>query len=763
VRRFKVIGKPHSRLDGPDTVTGHAAYTVDVVLPSMLHAKLFRSSVPHAKIKRLDASRACALTGVAAVLTAGDVPRRRFGFTVQDEEICAGEKVRYVGDVIAAVAAVDEETAEHAIDLIDCDYEELPAAFSPDEALKENAPLVHDKLSSYRLNSALARDWHPVPGTNIAHQTVFTKGDIDRGFAEADEIFDDTFCSQQVQHCSLEPHAVVAHWDGNRLTVWTSTQKVFLVRSGLADLFDLAEGQIRVIGTKVGAGFGGKNSMRLEPYATALALKTGNPVRLVNSRAEEFAAAGSVPATVRVRTGVKRDGTITARAMDFTWDTGAYAEGLPGSNRALKDGVGPYKIPDIRVTSTLVYTNKLRGCPFRGLGIPEAVWAVESQMDIIAAKLGIDPVDLRLKNCLDQGDETPAGDRANHIALRDCLLKVSAELKRWKKHAPSNHGFGVALLHKSPTTSAASSNARVRIDAAGRVELFIGATDVGGGTGTSLGQIAAEELSIPLNEVNVVIADTELTPFDHGTYSSRVTPYVGAAVKLAATDARRQLLKAAAGLWNLSPDFPRLVDKKVTAKGRRSMTFAEVIGKSQITEIVGLGSIESKRLWAGDSSGDGKGFTAPGWPFGAQAVEVEVDQETGVVKLIRVASAHDVGQAINPMALTSQIQGGIMMGLGYSLWEGLLFEDGTITNGSFADYKIATARDIPAAIPIIVEKNYAAEPYGAKGVGEMAVFGIAPALANAVAKAAGVRIKDLPMSAEKLLAQIKQSRRSEIP
>ncbi len=759
MKDFKVIGKPYPRLDGPETVTGRAAYTVDVVLPSMLHGKLFRSSVPHAKIQRLDVSRAGGLAGVMAVLTAADVPRKRFGFTVQDEEILASNKVRYVGDVIAAVAALDEETAEQAIGLIDCEYEELPAAFGIDDALKENAPLIHEDLASYRLNSSLARDWHPVAGTNIAHQAIYSKGNIDIGFAEADEVFDDTFRSQQVQHCSLEPHAVVAHWDKNLLTVWTSTQKVFLVRSGLAALFDLAESQIRVIGAKVGAGFGGKNSMRLEPCAAALALKTGRPVRLVNSRAEEFAAAaGSVPATVRVRTGVKRDGTITARAMDFTWDTGAYAEGLPGSNRALKDGVGPYKIPHIRVTSTLVYTNKLRGCPFRGLGIPEAVWAVESQMDIISEKLGIDPVDIRLKNCLDQGDETPAGDRANHIALRDCLLKVAAELRRWKKRAPSNHGFGVALLHKSPTTSAASSNARVRIGADGKVQLAIGATDVGGGTGTSLGQIAAEELGVSLNEIHVVIADTELTPFDHGTYSSRVTPYVGAAVKRAATDARRQLLQAAARLWNRSPESLRFADNKVTAKGGRSLTFAEIIEKSHITEIIGLGSIESKRLWAGDPSGNRKGFTAPGWPFGAQAVEVEVDRETGVVTLIRVASAHDVGRAINPMALTSQIQGGIMMGVGYALWEGLLVEGGNITNGSFADYKIATARDIPDAIPIIVEKNYAAEPYGAKGVGEMAVFGIAPALANAVARTVGVRIKELPMSAEKLLEQLKRSR-----
>ena len=377
----------------------------------------------------------------------------------------------------------------------------------------------------------------------------------------------------------------MAEWNGERLTLWTSTQKVFLVRSGLADLFDLPEDKIRVIGSKVGAGFGGKNAMRLEPYAAALALKTGKPVRLVNSRAEEFfAAAGSVPATVRVKTGVKKDGTITARAMEFTWDTGAYAEGLAGSNRALKDGVGPYKIPNIRVSSTLVYTNKLRGCPFRGLGIPEAVWAGESQMDMIAQKLGIDPVELRLKNCLDTGDETPAGDRANHIALRDCLLKVSAELERWKKRAPPDHGFGVALLHKSPTTSASSSNARVRIAADGQVELFIGATDVGGGTGTSLGQIVAEELNVSLGAVRVVIADTELTPFDHGTYSSRVTPYVGAAVKLAAIDAAGR-----------SPRKPRNFGMC------RSKEFALPKAKSAPT---GNGRSHGPRFWRKPNSGD---------------------------------------------------------------------------------------------------------------------------------------------------------------
>jgi CO/xanthine dehydrogenase Mo-binding subunit len=759
VSNFRIIGTPQPRLDGPETVSGTAKYTVDMVLPGMLHVKLLRSPLAHASIRRVDASRARGLAGVAAVLTADDAPRKRFGFSLQDEQIFASDKVRYIGDVIAAVAADTEAIAEQAVGLIDCDLEELPAALTPDEALRENAPLVHEQLHAYRMNSVLARDWHPIAGTNIAHQALFTKGDIDKGFADADEIFDDTFRAQQVQHCSLEPHAIVADWNGERLTVWTSTQKVFLVRSGLADLFDLAEAKIRVIGTKIGAGFGGKNAMRLEPYAAALALKTGQPVRLVNSRAEEFAAAaGSVPATVRVRTGVKRDGTITARAMDFTWDTGAYAEGLPGSNRALKDGVGPYRIANIRVTSTLVYTNKLRGCPFRGLGIPEAVWAGESQMDIIAEQLGIDPVELRLKNCLDTGDETPVGDRAHHIALRECLVKVAAELKRWQKRAPANHGFGIALLHKSPTTSASSSNARVRIGAHGEVELQIGATDVGGGTGTSLGQIVAEELNITLSDIKVVIADTERTPFDHGTYSSRVTPYVGAAVKLAAADARRQLLEAAEQILKLPLSDLRLSGKKVIAKRRASITFATLAELSAAGEIIGIGASESQRLWAGDASAAAKSQAASGWPFGAQAVEVAIDRETGAIKLVRVVSAHDVGQALNPMAVAGQIQGGIMMGFGYALTEELRFDHGKITNGSFADYKIPSMRDIPSATPIIVEKEYASEPYGAKGVGEMSVFGIAPAVANALARATGVRLKELPMSAEKLLEQLKQAK-----
>jgi CO/xanthine dehydrogenase Mo-binding subunit len=296
----------------------------------------------------------------------------------------------------------------------------------------------------------------------------------------------------------------------------------------------------------------------------------------------------------------------------------------------------------------------------------------------------------------------------------------------------------------------------VRVDAGGNVALFIGATDVGGGTGTSLGQIAAEELDLPLSKIRVVIADTELTPFDHGTYSSRVTPYVGAAVKLAAADARRQIMEMAAQIWQVRAQEVGCAGGKVKVKGHRPLTLAALLTEARAEAIIGVGASRSQPLWAADPSKQQKDSRAPGWPFGAQAVEVAVDRETGVIKLIRVVSAHDVGKAINPLAVTSQIQGGIMMGLGYALSEGLTFDGGKITNASFADYKIATARDIPVATPVIVEKDYTSEPYGAKGIGEMAVFGIAPAIANAVARLTGVRIKDLPMSAEKLLAELKQ-------
>lgn len=758
MKHHRVVGKSVTRLDGPERVSGTARYTADILLPSMLHARLFRSPIPHGRIRRLDVSRARRFRGVAAVLTADDLSNKKFGLSLRDEEIFASKKVRYIGDVIAAVAAEDEKTAEAALDLIECDYEELPAVLNTDDALLENAPLVHEEMVSYELNPIMTSHWKPVPGTNIVHQTVHTRGDVERGFAESDYVFEDTFRSHRVQHCSLEPHAVLARVDGDRVTVWSSTQNVFQVRAELAHLFDLPENNIRVIGTHVGGGFGGKNVvLRVEHHALALALATQRPVRLVLPRKEVFdATPGSVPASIRVKTGVNKDGTIIARAVDFIWDTGAYAEGIPTSNRALKDGIGPYRIPHIRMTSSLVYTNKVFGCPYRGLGIAEAVWANESQMDLIADRLRMDPVELRLKNCLDEGDETPAGDRAVHIALEECIREVSAAIG-WKKKSKSpNRGIGFALLHKSPPTPAASSFAHVRINGGGVIELSVGASDVGGGTSTSLAQIAAEELGVTPSDINVVLADTGLTPFDHGTFSSRVTSYVGAAVRLAAADAKKQLLSAASRLWSVPEEELRLMHSKVLWKNRKTISFEELLRESFAGKtLLGVGEVQGKRSWAGDSETD---MTAAGWPFGAQAIEAEVDEETGKVKVLRVASAHDIGKAINPRMVSGQIEGGVVMGLGYALCEELEFDGGKVTNPTFADYKIPTTCDVPKVMPIIVEKPYSSEPFGAKGVGEVSLFGIAPALANAIADAIGIRIKELPITPEKILGSLKQKR-----
>jgi CO/xanthine dehydrogenase Mo-binding subunit len=754
----KTVGKSVPRLDGPETVSGSALYTADYILPSCLHAKLFRSSVAHGKIRRLDVSRAENLKGVVSVVTAADLRGKRFGSAIRDEEVFAGTKVRFLGDAIAAVAAENEVTAEEALDLIECEYDELPAMVTTDEALRENAPLIHESCERYELNPIMARKWSPVPGTNIAHQTSFSRGNVDHGFADADEIFEDTFTTSQVQHCAIEPHATLARMETGRLTVWTTTQNVFQVRAELSHLFDLPEANIRVIGAKVGGGFGGKNvSLRIEPHVVALALKTGRPVKLILDRTEEFnSTAGSVPASIKVKTGVKKDGRITAKTVDFIWDTGAYAEGLSASNRALKDGIGPYRIANVRVTSTLVYTNKVRGCPFRGMGIAEAVWAGESQMDMIADRLGLDPVTLRSQNCLQTGDETPAGDRATNIALQECLEKVSAAVDWPRKSTAANRGIGFSLLLKSPTTSLTRSNANVRINRDGGIELLIGVSDVGGGAGTSLAQIAAEVLNIPVQKVKVSIADTDLTPFDHGTFSSRVIAYVGIAVKLAAEDAKRQILAAVAKSWSVPADALQTANGKVMINAKRTIGFDEIVDSLAPNGVIlGQGAIEGKRHWAGDPDSEDGSLSDPGWPFGAQAVEVEVDRQTGVIKILRVVSAHDVGRAINPRAVEGQIEGGVIMGIGFALQEGFIFEEGRLANANFADYKIPTSRDIPKVLPIIVEKPYASEPFGAKGVGEVSLFGIAPAIANAVANATGVRIKDLPMTPEKILDQLK--------
>jgi carbon-monoxide dehydrogenase large subunit len=480
------------------------------------------------------------------------------------------------------------------------------------------------------------------------------------------------------------------------------------------------------------------------------------------NRAEEFtAAAGSTPAVVKIKTGVKKDGALIARDVHFIWDTGAYAEGIPPSNRAIKDGIGPYRIPNVRVTSTLVYTNKIRGTQLRGLGVPEGAWAIESQMDMIAERLGLDPFDFRMKNVLDEGDTNSIGDVVHSIGLKECLRKA-AESIGWGKAKEKNVGRGLAVIAKSPTTHSSISGAYVQFNEDGSAQVLVGASEVGQGMEVVLSQIAAEELGLPIELVVITSADTAVTPYDRGTFSSRVTFYTGLAVKKAAEDAKRQLLEMASKITEI-PVGDLIVENQCIVSGKHpelSLSFREVMERAHMKEKPILG-----RGWSG-GKGDypqlphkaqGSDYT-PGWKYGAQAVEVEVDEETGIIRVRKIVSAHDVGKSLNPLTLKGQIVGGVVMGLGYSLHERLQFEEGKVINPSFMDYKIPSSQEIPEIVPICVEVPLPEGPFGAKGIGELAIVGIAPAVGNAIYDAVGVRIKELPLNPERVLSEIEEQR-----
>jgi CO/xanthine dehydrogenase Mo-binding subunit len=755
---YRVIGTPVERVDGPEMLSGQALYGPDVRLPGMLRGKILRSPIPHGKILRVAIEKAKNLPGVKAVISAKDVPHKRYGYAIEDEHIFAIDKVRYVGEPIAAVAAVDEETAEQALSLIEVEYDELPAVFDAEEAVRDGAPLVHEELGKYSARSVYLASFSPVPGTNIIHHASHQRGDVEAALRRADYVFEDTFRPSQIHHSYMEPHATLVSVHGGTITVWTCSQEVFQLRTVMADLFGVPESKMRVICTKVGGGFGGKIEPRLEPITTALSLKSGKPVKIVMTRTEEFtAAAGSTPALVTLKTGVMKDGRLVARDVDFLWNTGAHAEGLAPSNRAMKDGIGPYRIHDIRVTSTLVYTNRIRGTQLRGLGVPEGAWAIESQMDMIAERLGIDPLELRLKNILQEGDINSIGDAVRSIGLKECLEKVAREIG-WGKPKEKNVGRGLAVIAKSPTTHSSISSAYVQLNEDGSAQLLVGASEIGQGMCVVLSQIAAEVLGLPVEAVGITSADTGATPYDRGTFSSRVTFYTGMAVKKAAEDAKNQVLEMASKMTEVPENDLALENQWIVSAKHPQISLAlkEVLERAHNREkpILGKGSYGGKGDYpALPHKAQGKEYV-PGWKYAAQAVEIEVDQETGMIKVRKIASAHDVGKSLNPISVRGQIVGGVVMGLGYALHERLQFEEGRVINATFMDYKIPCSQQIPEIVSIAVEVPLPEGPFGAKGIGELAVVGVAPAIGNAIYDAVKVRIKELPLFPERVLMAI---------
>lgn len=748
--KYSVVGKAVPRVDGLAKVTGEAIYGADLQLPGMLYGKILRSPLPHARLLGIDTSRAEQLPGVRGVITARDIPPYRFGGVIRDEEVFAREKVRYVGERVAAVAAESPEIAEEALRWIRVEYQELPAVLDPLEAMRPEAPILHEDLASYEPGESFSL---PLPPTrersNICYHHDQAVGDLEQGFAESDRIFEDTFTTPIVHQGYLEPHAAVACFDAaGRLTVWETTQGSFFLRGELAALLKMPLNKIKVIPTVIGGGFGGKLGLLITPACVFLARKTGRPVQLAISREEELAAANPRhPSIIQIKTGVKRDGTLMARQVKVIYDTGAYADIGPvvamGSSSASR---GPYRIPHARLEGYCVYTNKLSCGAYRAPGYPQTTFAFESQMDIIAQALQIDPLELRLKNGLREGDLSFVGRRLDASSFQEVLQKAAQEIGWDKPLEGKNRGRGLACGQWVVASN--NCNALVRLNEDGTIGVSTGCVDLTG-TNTAMAQIVAEELGVSLEEITIVTGDTDTAPYAPSSGGSWTTYNMGNAARLAAEDARQQLLELASKTLDLPAEELELKDGRVSSRRspQQGMTLAELARASQRSR---------NRLILGRGSSAG---LPPVLVFIAQAAEVEVDPETGEVTLRKMAAAQDVGRAINPQIVEGQIQGGVSQGVGFALSEELRFEQGAVINPSLATYRMPTALDLPAIQPVLIEQPSEKGPYGAKGVGEPPQIPTAAAVANAISAATGIRVKDLPLTPERILQALRSKER----
>lgn len=754
-KRAGLIGTNAIRLDATEKVTGKGLYGGDQQIQGMLYARVFRSTVPHALIRRLDVSRARALPGVRAVITAADIPDVRYGGAVEDEIVFARDRVRYHGEAIAAVAATSERIAEHAIKLIDVEYEPLPILNDIEEALAEGAPLVHPEWSSYGAHPSLRRDG------NLAAHAQITRGDVEAGFAHADRIFEHTFITHSVHQGYIEPRAGVAWVDSaGRVTVSTSTQNPFNLRATLAKVLELPLNKVRVRSTLIGGGFGGKLDLGCEHFIALLALATGRPVRLIWTREEEMiAAAPRMAARITVKTGVMNDGAIIARQTSVYLNAGAYGgDSCVIASVAALMAAGPYRIDNVDLHGYAVYTNRCNAGAYRGPGGPQTLFGVESQMDIIAGELGIDPLDFRLQNIVHNGDLGPSGQVLQHVGL-EAAIKATVEQIGYRERG-RRPGRGMGLACGWWTTTTGSASAYVKLNEDGTIGLITGATEIGtGALQAGVAQILAEEMGVSMSDLVLVTSDTDATPYDFGAQGSRTLYNVGSAARLAAQDCKKQILEFVAAELGCDAAELELVDGRAQLSGDpdRGMTLAEV-GLASLWKggyITGRGSFLATPTEFDDSTVHGMLYPAFNEPtFYCHAAEVEVDPVTGEVRPLRYVATHDVGRAINPEGINGQTRGGATQGIGYALSEEIVYEGGIVRNPNLTDYKMPTAMDVPNIEALFVEAGSNEGPYGAKGVGEPSVIPAGAVLANAVADATGVRIRRLPLTAERVLGAL---------
>ena len=773
MEKFSVIGQSVPRLESEEKVTGRLKYLEDLKFTGLLHAKILRSPHAHATIRQIDTRQVEKLPGVVAVLTRDDVTNNpayesHYGPIYKDQTIVALDKVRHVGDPVAAVAATRADIAEEALELIEVDYEELPAVLDSEEALVKTAPVLHEKVEVRSHGFADVGGIRPVDGTNICNHFHMSKGDVERGFRESDHIFENVFTAPSAQHSALEPFTAIASWDGpGRLTIWSTVQNPFVIRDLLAETFHLPLSKVRVISLNLGGAYGSKLYPKLEPLVAALAHKARRPMAITLTREEVFHTITKHAAKIYLKTGVKKDGRILARQCRVYLDTGAYAEiGPRVSKKSGFTAAGPYEIPNILIDSYLAYTNKVPAGAFRGFGVSQSNWAHESEMDILARALGMDPLELRRKNLLDEGGRAVTGEPVHSLAMRECLDEVAAAVEWGKPSSPvsksSARGKGLACLIKATITPSVSS-ALIRLNEDGSATLYVGTADLGQGSDTVMAQIASEVLNIPLEHVSVIHSDTDYTPYDLTTSSSRSTFHMGRAVQVAAQDVRRQLACLAAPLFGVSPEDIVFENQEVHPRdgSAPSLSYQALLMKG--FGIKGINLFGKGLVKTDTTQKSGEHQTSAFWFAGAAAAEVEVDRETGQVRVVRYATAADVGKALNPLFCQQQLRGGAITGIGLALMEQLVYQEGLLINPNFLDYNLPRFLDIPEEIiPILVERPHPEGPFGAKGLGETALIPAPPAIANAIEDAVGVRITDLPITPEKVFLAMERKREKRV-
>jgi 4-hydroxybenzoyl-CoA reductase subunit alpha len=757
MEEYNLIGKRLPRVDGIPKVTGEGAFTDDMSLPGMLYGKILSSPYPHAKILNIDISKALRVKGVKGIITGKNTLGLKYGiFEIPEfpanHQILAVDKVRYIGDEVAAVAAIDEDIAEEALELIKIDYEPLPAVFDPEEAMKDDAPKVHEDVNN-----------------NICTHISWEFGDLERGFKEADHIREDRFITKAISHCQIEPHAALANFDlSGKLTVWSATQSPYMQCVQLAKVLGMPESKVRVINPYVGGGFGGK--VELMSYVSCAALLSKiiqKPVKIRLTREEVFTATRQKhPMIVDLKTGIKKDGRIVASKMKIIADGGAYTS--TGPIAIFASGafwVTLYKIPNVKYDGYRVFTNKpVRGAR-RGHGGPQPRFAAESQIDMLAEDLSMDAVEIRLKNALNPGDILPNRTVVTSCGLSDCIKEVARNMDFKKNDGkfPKSRGKGIGCSSFAsgmliPPHNISGALAKVQID--GGVTLLVGISEIGQGSDTIMSQIMADELGIGIEDIRITSGDTEITPPHAGSYSNRGTLWAGNAVKVAARDVKKQIFEVAASLLEANIEDLEAKDRRIYVKGSpgKGLSFKEVVAVSFLREngnpILARGFYRPNIDIVDFKTGEGR--FSPGYSFDTQGIEVEVDRGTGEVKILNMIIAHDCGIAINPMSVEGQIEGAtISMGGGEALFEEVIMEDGALLNPLFLTYRIPTSMEMPNIKSFLIEAIDPNLPLGAK-TSEGTLVSTCAAVANAIYNATGVRIKDLPITPEKILRELEK-------